>query len=165
MGLRERGEHLEAAQHLRQRVAARHLGEALALKRVDRHVEAGDAGRHERGRLPLEQVAVGRQRDLAELRDRCEQLDERRQLAAHERLAAGQAHVAHAHLAEHPDNALDLLERQQLAARQPLDPLGGHAVAASEPAPVGHGDPDVADRATVPVDQLRAFCHAATIPG
>ena len=89
------GERLEAAQHAGERVAAGHLEEAVALQRVDRDVEAGDAGVDERGGVALEQEAVRRDREVVD--ERREHRGQARELAAHERLAAGQAHGAHAH--------------------------------------------------------------------
>jgi len=49
-----RGQRLQAAQHLWQRVAAGHVEEVVALERVDRHVHAVDPGSHERGGIALE---------------------------------------------------------------------------------------------------------------
>ena len=54
-----RGDRREAAQHLRQRVAAGDLVEAVAGQRVDRDVDAVDAGGDEGVGVALEQVAVG----------------------------------------------------------------------------------------------------------
>ena len=92
--LRERREHLEAAQDLLERVAAGDLAEALALERIHRDVEAGHTGRHQRLGVAFELVAVGRQRQLVQAGDRREPRDEAGQLAAHERLAAGQPDIA-----------------------------------------------------------------------
>ena len=69
------------------------------------------------------------------------------EVGAHRRLAAGEADpVDPEALDEDPGEALDLLERQHLAAGQPLHALLRHAVRAAEVAAVGDRDPQVADR-------------------
>ncbi len=165
VSLREGGERREAAQDLVQNVAARHLAEALALERVDGDVEARDARVDQRVGVALELVAVGRQRQLVQPGNRGEHRGQARQLAAHERLAAGQADIANAHLHEHAHEALDLLEGQQIRAVEPAHALRGHAVAAAKAAAVGHREAQIADRAAVAVKQLRACCDHATITG
>ena len=55
---------LEPAQHLSERVAAGQLVEPVALQRVDRDVEAADAGADERLGVSLEQKAVRRDRQV-----------------------------------------------------------------------------------------------------
>ena len=67
------------------------------------------------------------------------------------------------HLDEHPGEALDLLETQQLATLEPHHSLGGHAVAAAKAAAVGHRQAQIADRAAMTVKQLWACCDHATI--
>ena len=56
-------------------------------------------GAHEVLDLALEQVAVRGQREVVDVLDRRQLLDQPPQLLAHERLAAGQPHVVHAHRA------------------------------------------------------------------
>ena len=75
------------------------------------------------------------------------------QLPAHERLAAGQAHVVHAHRAEQAHQALDLLVAEQRIAVEPRQAVGGHAVLAPEIATVRDRDANVPDRAAVSVDE------------
>ena len=98
----------------------------------------------------LEPVAVGRL-------DRGEQLDEVLDVAADERLAAGEAHGADAEAGEDADDAGHLLEREQLAALEervlaPEDLLR-HAVDAAEVAAVGDRDAQGLERAPEPVEQ------------
>ena len=59
MGLGEARELLQASQDLIQRVAPRQLVEAISLERVDRDVEAVDAGGHQPLGITLEQEPVG----------------------------------------------------------------------------------------------------------
>ena len=84
-----------------------------------------------------------------------ELLDQHLDVLAQQRLAAGQADLAHALLHEDPGQARDLLERQQRRMRQVRLVLGehflGHALAAAEVAPVGDADAQVAQRSTEPV--------------
>ena len=159
----ERGEQLEATQNLRERVAPRDFREALALQRVDRDVEPIDARRNERLGVAFEQIAIRRQRKLVEARDRREHLDQPWEVAAHERLAAGQPDGAHAELHEHADEPRDLLEAQQLLAFEPLESLRRHAVAAAEVAAVRYRKAQVADLARMPVAQLLALHHHLSV--
>ena len=85
--------------------------------------------------------------------DRGEHRDEPREVAAHERLAAGQAQVGHAHARHQPHDALDLLEAEDLVALEPGQAVGGHAVLAAEVAAVGDRDAQVGDAAAVPVEE------------
>ena len=62
-------------------------------ERVDRDVDPVDAGLDQRGGVALEQVAVGGQGEVADALDPGQHRDQPGELAAHQRLAAGQAHV------------------------------------------------------------------------
>ena len=77
-----------------------------------------------------------------------EHLDQALELPAQQRLAAGDAQLAHALSGEHAHESRDLLEAEQLGTRQEavaraVD-LAGHAVAAAEIAAVGDGDAQIA---------------------
>ena len=75
--------------------------------------------------------------------------DETGQIAAQQRLATGEADAGDAFPDEDPDEAIDLLEAQQVGARQPDVLRLGHAVEAAEVAAVGHRH---AQRAQRPVE-------------
>ena len=137
--------------HLRQRVAPGDLEEAVAREGVERHVHPPQAGRGEVGRHALEQVAVGGQREVVEALDRGQQPDQGREIPAHERLAAGQAHIGDSERDEQPDEALDLLEAQDLLPVEPGQALRRHAVLAAEVAAIRDGHAQVADHAPVAV--------------
>jgi hypothetical protein len=124
-----------------------------ASRRVDRDVEAVDPGEHELLGVALQQIAVRRDREVGDAGDRGEHPGEIREVAAHERLAAGQAHVVDAHLGEQSDEADDLLEGQDVVALEPGEPLGRHAVLAAEVAAVGDRHAEVGDPAAVAVYQ------------
>ena len=78
---------------------------------------------------------------------------EPRELAPHERLAAGEAQVGDAHPREHAHHSLDLLEAQDLRAVEPGQAVGRHAVLAAEVAAVGDRDPQVRDQPAVAVHE------------
>ena len=149
--LGELREDLEAAQDARQGVAACHLEEAVALERVDRDVEAVDPRPDQRVGVALKQEAV--RGDAQVVDQRREHRSQPRELAAHERLATGQPQVADAHRGEQRDQPLDLLEREHLGSLEPRQPLGRHAVLATEVAAVGDRDAEVADEPAVAVAQ------------
>jgi hypothetical protein len=160
--LGEARERLEPAQDLGQRVAAGHREEAVALQGVDGDVEAPHAGADERLGVALQEVAVRRDREVVQAVDRGQHRDEARQLTAHERLAAREPHVAHAHRRQQRDEPGDLLEAQDLVSLEPGQARGGHAVLAAEVAAVGDRDAHVADQAAVAVAEGLALgrpCH------
>ena len=104
--------------------------------------------------------AVGRAAARASL------ADQHRQVGPHRRLAAGQADAVDVEaLDEHPRQPLDLLEREQLLARQPLHPLLGHAVRAAEVAAVGDRDAQVAHGAPERVDEVGHGVRLGSLTG
>ena len=70
------------------------------------------------------------------------------EIATEERLAARDPKLVHAELDEHARHLLDLLERQQLTARQEAvlvaEDLLRHAIDAPEVAAIRDGDPQIA---------------------
>ncbi len=154
LGMRLGG--LQAGEDAVQRVAPGELEEAVGGERVERDVDPAQAGGDEVGDLGLEQVPVGREREVVDARDRPDRLDQAPQLLADERLAAGEAHVVDAHLAEDAHEPGDLLVGEQRVALEPRQALGRHAVLAAEVAAVGDRDAHVADGPAVPVDQRLA---------
>ena len=79
-----------------------------------------------------------------------ELFDESLEIAPYERLATGEPNFLHAETDEDPDQALDLLEGEDLGARQELEILAKnllrHAIHAAEVATVGDADPQVMER-------------------
>jgi hypothetical protein len=136
--------------------------EAVAGERVDRDVDPVDPGLDQRPRVSLEQIAVGCHREIADPVDRREHRDQAGELAPGEWLAAGQADIGDAEPGERPDEPLDLLEAENFRTVEPRHPLGGHAVATAEVAPVGDRDPQIGDRPVVRVaKRVRRFAHGA----
>ncbi len=113
--------------------------------------------------IERQQDAVGREPDVLDPRDRDELLDELRQVAAHQRLAAGQPDLVDPHRARRAGEAGDLLEAQQARPRQEFDRLG-HAVDAADIAAVGDADPQVIVDPAKAVDQAVGIGHGWTRP-
>ena len=91
--------------------------------------------------------------------------DQGLEIATHERLAAGQAHLAHAQRDRRTDHAFDLLEVEDLGAWQEgvvrAEDLLRHAVHASEVAAVGDADTQVAHRPAEGVEDGQGVGHRA----
>ena len=102
VGLWEGRQLLEAPQDLIERVAPGEGVEAVALERVDRHVEAVDSGLHQRASVSLQEEAVGREGDLREIFDLAKHRGQAWEVTPDKRLPAGQPDVADAHLGEKP---------------------------------------------------------------
>src|SRR5687768_4238737 len=73
-------------------------------------------------------------------------------VAPHERLAAGEAELAHAALDEHRAEAVELLEGEEVALREEMHVLR-HAVEAAEVAAVRHRDAQIGDRPPERIDE------------
>ena len=103
-----------------------------------------------------EKCRVRRQRDVEVVAERCQSGDQELEIAAQERLAARDPQLLHAEVDEDARDPLDLLEREELAARQEAvlvaEDLLRHAVDAAEVAAVGHRDPQIADGPAEGVD-------------
>ena len=110
-----------------------------------------------------EQRPVRRQRQV-DVSERRQLLDEHRQIAPDERLAARDADLLDPAAHEDACDALDLLERQQLVAAQELvvasEDLLRHAVDAPEVAPIGDGDAEIAKRPAEGIGQRHAISVA-----
>jgi hypothetical protein len=123
-----------------------HRREDRRVERVEAHGDAPQACIGERARLLREKRPVRRERQV-EVADLGELLDETLEVASHQRLAAGQADLLDAERDEDLNEPLDLLEREDLSARQELEilteDLFGHAVHAPEVAAVGDADAQV----------------------
>jgi hypothetical protein len=110
-------------------------------------------GLFERGGVRGEQHAVGRHGQILNGGTRRQAAHQIGHVSAQQRLAAGEAHLVDAERDEHVHQPLDLLEMQDVLARQPGVLRLGHAVAAAEVAPVGDRETQVAQRAGVAVEQ------------
>jgi len=82
--------------------------------------------------------------------------------AAHERLAAGQAQLAHAARDERRAQPVQFLEREQIGLGQKVH-VFRHAVDAAEVAAVGHRNAQIGDGTPEGVDQRRAHCSAIKV--
>jgi hypothetical protein len=127
-----------------------HRGERVVIECVEADGDARKARGFERPGIGGQSRAVGGHGYVGDPVDAGEHRDELLKVAAQQRLAAGQAELRDSLQRERPGQARDLLERQQLGAREerevaPED-LFGHAVGAAEVAAVGNRDPQVAQR-------------------
>ena len=98
-------------------------------------------------------------REVANRRPRREPLHERGQIAPQQRLAAGQPDLVDAERREDVDQRLDLLEVQDVLARQPHVVLLRHAVAAAQVAAVGDRQAQVPQRPLMSVENHCWLIH------
>src|SRR5712692_5156111 len=91
-----------------------------------------------------------------------EEADEARQVAPEERLAARETDLVHPEIHEDVGERADLLEVEDLLAREPDVVLLGHAVLAAQVASVGDRDAEVPERPTVGVVDPHQTAPAAT---
>ena len=133
-----------------------HRTERRVVQRVEADRDAVEPRRLQ-GPRPLrrQQRAVGGHGDVVEAVDAGEHLDQLLEVAAQQGLAAGQAHLLDAEADEQTREARDLLEAQQLVARQEgvvaAEDLLRHAVGAAEVAAVRDRDAQVMQR---PVERI-----------
>ena len=147
---------VDPGQHLVELAPARDRAELVRVERVERDVDALHAAVGELGGVFRQLRAVGGQRQLVEpvaemARERAHQGHD---AAPHQRLAAGEAQLAHAARDERAAQPVEFLEREQVLLRQERHVLR-HAVDAAEIAAVGHRDAQIGDRAPERIDQRR----------
>ncbi len=129
----------------------------MGIEGVEGDIDAAHAAIAQLRRIFGELAAVGRQGQLVEgplAAQPAEAADEMHDVAADERLAAGQAQLPHAEANEGRADALQLLEAQDLRLRQEGHVLR-HAIDAAEIAAVGDRHPQIGDPALIGVDQRR----------
>ena len=137
---------VDARDHVGVAAAAGEGLQPLRPKRIEAHRHpAKSRGRGAR-RLPGEQHSVGGERDVGDGLAAGHQRDQRGQVVPQKRLAAREPHLGDPEPAEDADQPVDLLEGEDRRAREP-GVLGlGHAVAASQVAPVGHRHAEISER-------------------
>ncbi len=159
-GLARAGDAVEDPRHREVHPVHRH--ERLVVERVEADGHAAEAGVAERSGEAAEGGAVRGQRQVHGFAggrpDLGEHRDEVGQVAPDEGLATGDPELLDAERHERPGDPDDLLEAQDLIARQerevaPVDLLG-HAVHAPEVAAVGDADAEVVDASTQPVRRV-----------
>jgi hypothetical protein len=119
---------------------------ASASKRVQ-------PGLPERARLARQEHRVGRQGQVLDARLGGEEPDEAVDVLAEQRLTAGHAHLRDAEVQEHVHERVDLLEGEDVLARQPAVLVLRHAVVAPQVAAVGDRHAEASERAVVAVDE------------
>jgi hypothetical protein len=134
-----------------------HCAERRIVDRVEADGHAPQPRSGQRRRLLRQQGAVRRQCQVERV-DRGEPCDQDLEIAAEERLAAGDPHLLHTVCHERPRHAVDLFEGQELLAVHEAVPaaehLLGHAIDAAEVAAVRDRDPQVAERAAERVERV-----------
>src|SRR6185437_11394847 len=102
---------LDALEHaLDREIDVVHRPKRRIVERVQTYGDARKPRIAQRARLFREQRAVRRQREI-DVAERRQHLDQTLEMAAQQRLAAGEADLAHAAAHEYRGNARDLLER------------------------------------------------------
>ena len=126
-----------------------HPAEDLVVERVEAHGDPSEARVREGSCLAGQERAVRRQGEI-EAGNPGEHRDELLDVATKERLPAGEADLLDAELDEHPGEAGDLLEGQELVAPQEFIVMAehvlGHAVGTAEVTAVGDRDPQITKR-------------------
>jgi hypothetical protein len=113
-------------------------GETVGAQGVERHVEPVDPGRGQRLGAAGEAEAVGGERDVRTRSLVRRGRDDALEPTAQQRLAAGEAQLVHAEVADRDrDEPDELVVGELLVARHPVEAFGGHAVGAAEVAAVG----------------------------
>ena len=118
------------------------------------------AGALEIRRGALQEHAVGRHRQIADAIAPASRATRSVDVAAEQRLAARQPHLVHAEIEEQVDQLLDLLEMEDVLARQPEILLLRHAVEAAQVASVGDREPQVPERPAVDVGDCHPVDHS-----
>ena len=113
-------------------------------------VVTGNLGqlRHVRGR----EHAIGGQANIIDAGQCGQPGHEGHQVAAHERLPAGEAHLAHAQAGQNAHDPLHFLVGEQLLLGQILDAFFGHTVKAAQIAAVRNSQAHVFERPAVVIE-------------
>ncbi len=151
----EREGRVDGGEDLLDLPAAGDLAELVRVEGIEAEVDPAQAAGPERLGVLGKADAVGGQAELLEP-EGAELLDQGHAVAADQRLAAGDAHLAHAQALRHADDADNLLVAEDGLARLPLHALGGHAVDTAQVAPIGDRDAQVGDGPPKRVDQPAA---------
>ncbi len=160
---------VDASQHVRHRkIGVVHALEHRVVERIEADGDACQPGGLEAARLALQQAGVGGEGEVERLavgRAQLRQLlDQGLDVFAQQRLAAGQAQLAHPVRHKNPRQPRDFLEAEQIGVRQVavllVKHLARHAVAAAKVAAVGDADAQIAQRPPKRIEQLAAGCHS-----
>ena len=131
-------------------IAANRSGRSVSSETLSRSTP----GRGQRLGAAGEADAVGGERDVRTRPQGRRRRDDALEPAAQQRLAAGEAQLVHAEVADRDrDEPDELVVGELLVARHPVEAFGGHAVGAAEVAAVGQGDAEVGRDAPERVDE------------
>ena len=154
---------LEAGDDVVQAVATCHLVERVRPDGVEADVDAIEAGVGQRLGRAGEAQSVGRDGQLEGRIDGARTSDDVDQTTSYEWLTPGEPHLAHPEpLGGDTHQADDLVVTEDVVVRQPFEPFGWHAIAASEVASVGQRDTKIRGETPESVEE-REDLHAATL--
>ena len=125
-------------------------------------VEAAQAGVPESLGMLLEHDGVGGERDVVDIGYGCEFPDQPMQIAAQQRLTAREPNLVNALRHADANEALDLLEGQDVFARRIFRRFFRHAVEAADVAAIRHTDAQTVMQTAEIVDE-RHFAYASTL--
>src|SRR5262249_14330068 len=140
------------------------LREFRGVERIHRHVDPPHAAIAQFPRVTGELAAVGRQSQLVERPGgdvMAERVEERHDIAPHERLAARQAELSNAEQDKGAAYPVELLKRKQLGFRQKRH-LFRHAIDTAEVAAIGHRYAQISDGSSKWVDHTYVPTLACT---
>ena len=125
--------------------AAGDRGEPGGVDGVQRDVDPVQPGRSETGRALRQPDPVGGQRDLGPRRQRRRRGDDVLEVRDHQRFATGEPDAGDAEPGHRdPQQPDQLVGRQLLIARQPVQALGRHAIGTAQIAQIGQRHPQIA---------------------
>ncbi len=147
---------VDAVEHAVEERAARDEPERLGVHGVERDVDPVEPRVLERLRAGREADRVGGERDLGAVGQSGARGDDLDEVAAQQRLAAREAHLADAEVARaDAHEPLDLGELQRLPVGREREALGRHAVGAAQVAAVGERDAEVGRAAAEGIEERR----------
>jgi len=145
-------------------VSASNRSDTLGAQTVSADVDAIQSGAAQWRRKLGQSHAIRRERDVLDLGDRAQHLDQTRQRWANRWLAPRYAQAAQPERRELRDDARDLFVAENIRLRQPRETFDRHAIQAAEVAPIRDRDPEIFDAPAKLVAQrlFHRSSHAST---
>ena len=127
--------------------------EYFRIKSIQTDIQTTQPGVTQLASLFFEQDSVRAQSDIDNPRNDSEFCDQEMQVATDKWFTAGQSDSVNSQCHADPDNAFDLLKRQQVLLRHELHVVGRHAVEAANVAAIRHADAEVVVNSAEGIDQ------------
>ena len=154
----------DAVDHGVERIALGHLLKPVTSQTVERDVDPFEAGIGQLIGAGCEQRAIGGEREIDA--QRCQPLDQQRQMGPHERFTTGQTdRIDPKSVNEDRRDTGELLERADLLPGLPHHPFGWHAIGTAEIAPIRHRNAQVTVHTLEPVNQRHARLIGRAVRG